>query len=137
MLQSKEMQFRPPPPGRRDMNHERNKAYFDAIHDAKAEGFDRRFGERQMYLAAICIDPAYQRCGIGSGLLQWGMDKARAEKAGISLFSSPGGRALYAKMGFKEAIWTKAQVPGDDAFIEFPGMYWVADESEFPTTRDA
>ena len=117
------------------MNVKRHEAYFKAIHDSKTQWFDKRFGERQLYLAVLCIDPAYQGCGIGTKFLQWGIDRAKQEKVGISLFASPRGRDLYAKMGFKDGGWTKAQVEGEEDFIEYPGMYWVEKESDFPITE--
>ena len=132
MTQSQEMQYRPFPNHRRDMIRARNDAFFNAVHDAKDEHFDKRFGERQLYLSALCVEPAYQGCGIGTTLLQWGIDKARSENVGITLFASPTGRNLYAKMGFKDAVWSKAQVAGEEEFVEFPGMYWVANEGDFP-----
>lgn len=128
------MKYPPPQPDRRDMNHKRHAAYFDAIHDGKTNWFDKRFGERQLYIAILCADPAYQGCGIGTALLQKAIDKARDERVGITLMASPGGRKLYSKMGFKDGGWTKAQVEGEEEFVEFPGMYWVVDEDDFPIT---
>ena len=114
------------------MNLKRHTAYFDAVHRDKTEWFDKRFGERQIYLGVLCIDPDYQGCGIGAKLLQWGIDRAKQEKVGISLFASPRGRDLYLKMGFKDGGLSRAQVEGEEEYVEFPGMYWVENESDFP-----
>lgn len=129
------MEYPPPQTKRRDIDPKRHEAYFNAIHDSKTAWFDKRFGERQMYLAMICVDPNYQGCGAGSLLLQWGIDRAVQEKVAISLFASPVGRRLYLKMGFKDGGWTRAQVDGEEEYVDFPGMYWVADEKDFPTVE--
>ena len=86
-----------------------------------------------MYLSALCVDPAYQGRGVGRALIQWGLDLAKKDGLGISLMASPDGyKGLYSKVGFRVAFRTKAIVPGDDAYDEFPGMYWVDNEEDFP-----
>ncbi|KAJ9245751.1 hypothetical protein DTO271D3_4073 [Paecilomyces variotii] len=52
-------------------------------------------------LNMISVNPAYQRQGIGSILLQWGTEEADAHGRDSFLISSPAGVRLYAKFGFK------------------------------------
>lgn len=52
-------------------------------------------------LTMISVNPAYQRQGIGSLLLQWGAEKADRHGWGSFLISSPVAVTLYAKFGFQ------------------------------------
>ena len=130
------MQYPAPQPQRRDMNRSRHEAFFSAVNEGKVKHFDSRFGERQLYLSALCVDPAYQGRGVGKALIRWGINLAKKEKLGITLMASPEGyKGLYSRVGFKVGFWTIAQVPGDDEYDEFPGMYWVESEGQFPVTN--
>jgi len=50
----------------------------------------------------LCIDPDYQRKGLGRMLLRWGLDKADAEGKRAFLTSTPEGKPLYLSEGMKE-----------------------------------
>jgi ribosomal protein S18 acetylase RimI-like enzyme len=49
----------------------------------------------------ISVDPAYQRQGIGSMLLQWGCEEADGHGRDSFLIASPAGIQLYTNFGFK------------------------------------
>jgi GNAT superfamily N-acetyltransferase len=113
---------------RRDCHPERQSAYLNDVHKYKSLWFDSRFGEEQYMLCTLSVDPAYQGCGAGSKMLQWGIDRAKKDGSALTLFASPGGKRLYSKMGFREAGTARTQIKGDEAFVEYPGMYWIAEE---------
>lgn len=50
----------------------------------------------------IAVDPRNQRRGIGKMLLQWGVQRAAAEKRDCYLVATPAGRPLYEAAGFVE-----------------------------------
>ncbi|TKA57297.1 hypothetical protein B0A49_11920, partial [Cryomyces minteri] len=52
-------------------------------------------------LEALAVVPAFQRHGIGSQLLAWGMQQAREEKVPVTLEASQAGLGLYEKLGFE------------------------------------
>ena len=54
------------------------------------------------YLELLSTRNEYQRKGIGRILLQWGIDKADADGLECYLGSTPQGKGLYEKFGFKE-----------------------------------
>ena len=55
------------------------------------------------WLDGLAIDPAYQRRGIGSKLMEWGMERSKEEGIPITLDASSAGLRLYQKLGFREA----------------------------------
>lgn len=61
------------------------------------EGISERW-----YLDGLAVDPAYQRRGIGTKLMEWGMKRSREEGVPITLTATQAGRRLYQKLGFKE-----------------------------------
>ena len=50
----------------------------------------------------LAVAPAFQRQRIGLRLVQWGMERARADKVPVTLSSTPAGVRLYEKAGFYE-----------------------------------
>ncbi|RAK76353.1 GNAT family N-acetyltransferase [Aspergillus fijiensis CBS 313.89] len=52
------------------------------------------------YLSILGTNPAYRSQGLGSRLLAWGFERARAEGRQIYLCASREGRPLYVKRGF-------------------------------------
>ncbi|RAH69537.1 GNAT family N-acetyltransferase, partial [Aspergillus aculeatinus CBS 121060] len=52
------------------------------------------------YLSILGTNPAYRSQGLGSRLLAWGIERARAEGRQIYLCASREGRPLYVKRGF-------------------------------------
>ena len=55
-----------------------------------------------MWLAFLCVDPKFQRKGVGKRLMQWGMKRADQESVPLGLASSPAGEKLYRDCGFEE-----------------------------------
>ncbi|MCJ1399663.1 hypothetical protein MMC11_002865 [Xylographa trunciseda] len=107
---------------RRDANPARMMAFREAMHRAKKELFDQKYGEKQLYLGMLACHPDYQRRGAGTALCQWGLDKAKAEDLTVSLFASPMGARLYSKLGFKDVASFRTQVVGEDEYLVTPGM---------------
>jgi hypothetical protein len=63
------------------------------------------------------------RRGAGTALCDWGIKKAVSDKlAAVTLFSSPMGKPLYTKLGFREVGIVHIQVDGEEEYIDFPGM---------------
>ncbi|KAI1945161.1 hypothetical protein LOZ57_004459 [Ophidiomyces ophidiicola] len=87
------------------------------------------------YIAALAVDPVYQRRGIGKLLVKWGIEQARREKVPIGLEASPKGKGLYEKLGFRTVKVTE-WMPG----MTDPVMVWEpeglsAEESWFARAR--
>ena len=59
-------------------------------------------GKKHVYLRRMIIHPDYQRQGIGTRLLKWGLDLADSEGIVSWLFSRPAARAMYEKEGWNE-----------------------------------
>ncbi|RSL67114.1 hypothetical protein CEP53_003096 [Fusarium sp. AF-6] len=58
-------------------------------------------GEEYWFLSTIATDKDVQRCGVGSALMQFGVDKADEDGCMAYLNSSPEGKGLYEKFGFQ------------------------------------
>jgi GNAT superfamily N-acetyltransferase len=58
------------------------------------------------------VHPSHQGRGIASKLLKWGLTRADAEGVETYLSSSPEGKPVYEKYGFRSV----------DAFSPFPGI---------------
>ena len=54
------------------------------------------------HLDTLAVDPTYQRRGIGTKLMAWGLEQSREENLPITLYASPAGLRLYKKLGFIE-----------------------------------
>jgi hypothetical protein len=58
-------------------------------------------------------------------LVKWGLEKAERERLAVTLFSSPMGLMLYARLGFKEVTTVHVQVEGEEEAIDLPAMVWT------------
>jgi GNAT superfamily N-acetyltransferase len=63
-------------------------------------------GREHWYLELIATRKAYQRRGLGARLVRWGMDRADEEGWDCYLDSTPEGKRLYEKLGFKTLYTT-------------------------------
>jgi predicted N-acetyltransferase YhbS len=54
-----------------------------------------------LVLGLLCVLPEYQRIGIGSEFLKWGIEKADASNARIDLEATMEGVPAYLKHGWK------------------------------------
>ena len=59
-------------------------------------------GREYLVLQALATDPRFQRRGIGTKLLQWGIDKADAGDLPCWTHASPASYTLYERVGFQE-----------------------------------
>ena len=66
------------------------------------------------YLDNLCVDFRYQRLGIGSHLLRWGMQVAIERKLPIGTEAGPKGHGLYLKHGFKQIGWFTVAIQGTE-----------------------
>jgi GNAT superfamily N-acetyltransferase len=80
-------------------NVEAMKAFFAELVEKRRERFG---GEPYVLLSVLVVHPDHQRRGLGARQLQWGLDKADELGVQAYLESSPKGKGLYAKYGFKE-----------------------------------
>lgn len=80
------------------------RSFFGELHARHGEIMG---GREHWYLELIATKKAYQRRGIGAMLVQWGLDRA-VEDGGWDCYldSTPEGRRLYEKLGFKTLCTT-------------------------------
>ncbi|KAL9024481.1 MAG: hypothetical protein Q9196_006487 [Gyalolechia fulgens] len=62
------------------------------------------------HLHNLCVNPKFQRRGIGGRLISWGLEQAAHEKVPVTLWTSALAEPLYRKMGF--VTWARRDVPG-------------------------
>lgn len=67
-------------------------------------------------LELLGVHPSYQRRGLASKLLRWGLARADEEGVEVYLSSSPDGRPLYERNGFQVL---------DGRFSPYPGYEQV------------
>ena len=59
-------------------------------------------GNGHIWLGFIAVDPMFQRKGVGTQLLQWGLERSDVENIPIGLVGSKMGCGLYEKVGFED-----------------------------------
>ncbi|KAL8725444.1 MAG: hypothetical protein Q9166_007338 [cf. Caloplaca sp. 2 TL-2023] len=74
-------------------------------------GFTERW-----HLQNLVVDPDYQRCGVGTRLISWGLEQAEEEKVPVTLSTSTVAEPLYRKMGFK--TYKLTDLPGNTTTVE-------------------
>ena len=70
-------------------------------------------------LRNLCVDPAFQRRGVGGILLEWGQKQAARERCPVVLTASMKGQQLYRKKGFR----AYGIVPCE-GFMDVPMFIW-------------
>ncbi|KAJ5183801.1 hypothetical protein N7492_001417 [Penicillium capsulatum] len=68
-------------------------------------------GRPHYYLEILGVHPNYQRRGLASRLLKWGLERADQDGVEVYLSSSPEGKPMYEKYGFQS----------QNSFSPFPG----------------
>ena len=90
--------------------------------------FDDKYGaDKHIYLSLLNTHSDYQGRGAGKALCQWGLEKAKREGWTVTLFSSPMGKRLYSKLGFRDVGSFRTQVEGEAEWLDIPAM--VIEES--------
>lgn len=92
----------------RPMSPSANAALLERFGEALSASRAKHIGTAAyLYLKILAVDPEYQRQGVGSVLLDWGMDIA--DRVGIQSYleASEVGRALYRRYGFAEKGWVE------------------------------
>lgn len=74
------------------------------------------------YLKVLCVHPNYQRKGIGTVLVNWGLDRARARGQKVYLEASEFGKGLYRRLGFEEV--GTLEIEDGEFRLETPCMLW-------------
>lgn len=81
-------------------------------------------------LVYICVEPRFQRHGVGAKLVQLGFDRARAENIPFALCAEAPAHEFYVKLGFKETqradIDLSKYAPAYSGFgiFRLTGMVW-------------
>ncbi|EPQ29952.1 uncharacterized protein PFL1_06858 [Pseudozyma flocculosa PF-1] len=102
-------------------------ARFSAAIDRKREEV---MGTRpHWFLKLLCVDPAHQRRGVGTMLLDWGLQRAmdNADEVpgpfSVYLESSPAGEGAYVKAGFKVMGHDRIDEPrAQRGYLQWPYM---------------
>jgi predicted N-acetyltransferase YhbS len=69
----------------------------------------------------VCVDFRYQRLGIGSLLVEWGLANAKTKGLPAQTEAGPIGLRMYLKLGFESiGTWKVPTKNGEDEFMEFP-----------------
>lgn len=92
------------------------------------------------YLKALCVHPRFQRKGVGTELLDWGLKHAQQRGEKVYLEASEFGVGLYIKMGFKKLgeivlgdrevvqpcmIWDPARAPSQEEIAKHTGSVQI------------
>ncbi|RPB25101.1 hypothetical protein L211DRAFT_848452 [Terfezia boudieri ATCC MYA-4762] len=75
-------------------------AYSDAVRKAEEELYRVPGLWQRWELENVCVDPDYQRFGIGGKLVDWGCARADEEGLACTLEASQAGMRVYLKKGF-------------------------------------
>ena len=67
-------------------------------------------GKRHFLMLVLCVNPEYQRMGVGGKLLEWGLAEADREGVECWIDASPFGLGLYKKHGWKEVGYLDADL---------------------------
>ena len=81
------------------------------------------------YLKMLCVDPDFQRRGIGKIHLDWAIERALPQGHDLYLESSPAGERGYLKAGFETAGYDElADKRAQSGAVSWPYMVWRADK---------
>ena len=97
----------------------------EVMDDVQEHCFDKFYGDTRIHLEDLYTHPKYQLRGAGGKLVKWGISQAKAQNKAVTLFASPMGKSLYAKLGFKDLDTTSAQVEGEDEKLSIAVMAYV------------
>ncbi|ETS83716.1 hypothetical protein PFICI_05592 [Pestalotiopsis fici W106-1] len=75
-----------------------------------------------IYIRYMCVDPTFQRRGVGKSLMSWACNRLDALKLDAYLEASPAGEALYRQFGF-EVVGRTKDVLGDGLKMEYAHMW--------------
>ena len=77
-------------------------------------------GRKHWYLELLATRPEWQGKGAGGLMLDWGCARADGDGVETYLESSPAGKRLYEKKGFKELdrLVVPSKVEGEEDFVE-------------------
>ena len=89
---------------------------------ARKSLFDDYYGNRHFQLQVLATSPKFQRIGAGSMLCKWGIELAERTGMSISVFASPMGRKVYAKLGFCRVRDVIVQAETEDQRIVLTAM---------------
>ncbi|KAM0323349.1 hypothetical protein ACHAQA_008942 [Verticillium albo-atrum] len=101
------------------LNLEAAKAQFGAIDEVRERNMT---GKPSVYLSVLVVHPDHQGKGVGKKLLSWGLQEAARLNLPVWLESSPAGKPLYDKSGFK--VVDKIEVPFDRFGLDQPFVVW-------------
>ncbi|OQD69224.1 hypothetical protein PENPOL_c002G07238 [Penicillium polonicum] len=82
-------------------------------------------------LVYMCVEPSYQRQGVGSRLIQLGFDRARAEGLPLAIAAEAPAYGFFDTLGFKETrhvdIDLRKYAPANSGFgiFRLTGMIWT------------
>lgn len=82
-------------------------------------------------LEVLAISPKFQRKGLGSMLLTWGMNQAASHNLPVVVAATLNGEYLYKKHGFVEC--GRIQLPDSD--VTWAAMVWYPDTYEQPESH--
>ncbi|KAF1912972.1 acyl-CoA N-acyltransferase [Ampelomyces quisqualis] len=80
------------------------------------------------HLALCCIDPGYQKRGVGQQLVHWGLERARAENVHASVITSHSNESFYLRCGFDEIVGTCSEGEGNplrEAKVKGGEILWM------------
>lgn len=104
---------KPPPPFPRKwdppVNAALGKYFFDALEETRRNSMK---GKKYILTAILVTLPEYQRKGIGSKLLEWGLERADEKGYHCWIDSSPQGLGLYKKHGWEEIGFLDVDLAG-------------------------
>jgi len=76
------------------------------IRSLRMEHANKHLGEGKVeetwYLKTLAVHPKFQRKGVGTALVKWGMERARLNGERLYVDASYVGKPLYLKLGFTE-----------------------------------
>ncbi|KAG0124281.1 acyl-CoA N-acyltransferase [Tuber indicum] len=97
-----------------------------AIEQAAAGTWSQEGRNIRWHLHILAVDPPWHRRGVGGLLVSWGMKNCAKEGVVCCLESSPAGRGLYEKLGFKVVdVWVPFEGPEEEfEHLAAPMMVW-------------
>lgn len=99
-------------------------AFREKLNESQTTWFDKQYGDNQLQLALLCTSRDHRRRGAATKLVQWGLTKVKSENLTLTLFSSPLGKYVYLKLGFRQVGLDKAQVVDDQDSVDILGMVY-------------
>lgn len=115
--------------GRKDANKKHCKAFLETA-GQRSERYFAKWGERRVHLSVLVVEPVFRRLGVGTMLVNWGIDTAKGRGVPVTLCASPMGELLYKHLEFEKIATEVVRIDGEEESVASAVMVYHTKSTE-------